>query len=35
MKQTSDRLGAMGINTDNDMQKIVDYLKEALNLGKN
>lgn len=31
----SDRLSDMGINTDNDMQKIVDYLKEALNLGKN
>lgn len=31
----SDRLSALGINTDNDMQKIVDYLKEALNPGKN
>ena len=31
----SDRLSALGINTDNDMQKIVDYLQEALNLGKN
>ena len=31
----SDRLSDMGINTDNDMQKIVDYLQEALNLGKN
>ncbi len=31
----SDRLSAMGINTDNDMQKIVDYLKEALSLDKN
>ena len=31
----SDRLSALGINTDNDMQKIVDYLKEALTPGKN
>ncbi len=31
----SDRLSAMGINVDNDMQKIVDYLKEALSISAN
>ena len=31
----SGKLSELGINTDNDMQKIVDYLKDVLNLGKN
>ena len=29
----SEKLNALGINTDNDMQKIVDYLKDVLGIG--